>query len=231
MKPSFRASPPARQPASPPARQPASPPARQPASPPAGWYVVGVWSGKAFDPPSVQQMLTCGLSEIVPARDLADRTVATRLLTRACFGRFGRMIVNELAMRLEAEVRPDLVRLMDAVLSALAEGEPTPSAVARRLYMARSTLDRLARRTGLVAPSVLVQRTRAVLAVLLRSVPARRTTAWKDLGFYSPGHLSTRLGDHFGVGLREVDRMGPAHWLAISCDVLLRAPMTGLGRG
>jgi AraC-like DNA-binding protein len=174
-------------------------------------------------------MLTWGLSEILPARDLADRTVTRRLLTRACFGPFGRMILDELATRVDSGVRPDLIRLIHAVLSALAEGEPKPAAVARRLHMSRSSLDRFAWRTGLVAPSGLVQRTRLILAVLLRSVPARRTTAWRELGFYSQGDLSGRLRRHFGVGLREVDRMDTTHWLRMSVDALLRAPMTGLG--
>jgi len=189
------------------------PSGRQPVSPPGGWYVIGVWRGQTLDPPSVQQMLTWGLSEILPTQDLADRTVARRLLNRACFGRFGQMIVEELERGVDSQMLHLVARVMDATLSTIADGSVSPAVVARRLHMSRSTLDRSVRRAGLVPPSALAQRTRLILALLLRTIPAKQTTASKDLGFYSPGHLSTRIREHLGVTLRELDRMDPSRRL------------------
>jgi AraC-like DNA-binding protein len=161
----------------------------------------------------VHRLARSVLDEVCAYGDLTRPEELRRLLACASFGLAGAMIREQFRLQVDPVVRGEVTVILDATLLAIAYGEISVLGVARRLHVSRSTLGRHLARAGLVAPSVLLHRTRLILAPLLRTEPVGRGEVWKRLGFHSPGHLSTRFRAHFGQTLGDLDRWDRSTWL------------------
>ncbi len=205
-------------------RSPAPPPAQLPARLPLAWYVVGVWGGKPCNPVHVQQLLAWGLSDIRSANELSQRNVMRRVLVQAQLGGAAERLRGELLTRVTPEALPSAERIVDAALSTVATREFAPATFARRLHVSRSTLDRMMKRSGFVPPSAFLQRTRLILAVLLRIETGRRRAVEGNLGFASPSHLSHQLRRHFQRVLTDLERDDPVRSMRNMVGGLLLGP-------
>jgi AraC-like DNA-binding protein len=192
-------------PARPLARSPARPLARSPARPP-GWYVVAVREEPSprLDPNRILELRAWGVAEHCVLADLLEETTLRRLMTRTAFEVHGARLREALLKRVGLAARDEVEKVVDATLMGIARGDFTVETLASRMHMSKSTLGRHMRQAGLIAPQRFIQRTRVILAVLLRIDPARRAQTWRILGFSSPGHLASRVRSHLGCSLGDL---------------------------
>jgi AraC-like DNA-binding protein len=197
------------------------PPGPQAPRPPGGWYVACYRHQRLADPDTVLALQAWGVREHFEARSLLERGVLRALLTRAALGVACNALHDALLDRTPHEDRPFVAQLFMATTYLVLRKQYTPSVLAKRLHMSESTLRRRMERCGLVSPGRFMQRTRAGLALLVRTHPARRREAWKALGFSSPADCGNSTRRQLGRSLRQLERMGPGGTLACTLERLV----------
>ncbi len=180
---------------------------RPPARPPEGWYVVSVRTARLVEPEIVLGLHRWGVREQLNESDLSCRRSLDRLVTRSVLGTQGARIRRALVGLIGPGERGEIVWVTDASLAGIARKDRSVAGLARRVHMSCPTLTRAMRRAGLVTPSRFIHRTRAILAVLLRQVPASRNRSWRTLGFGSPVHECNAIRANLGRPSGEWARM------------------------